>query len=258
MTAVSPIQARYAAAVWRSPLALTELPKHAVHVWITNLDSHLPQYNELYDVLSERERQRVERLQVKVVADRYVISRGVLRKLLSFYTGLNTSELQFKFGHLGKPSLRPLADGRVLSFNNTDSREMAIYAFSWERELGVDLERLPRDVRAERISQRRFTPAEADVITTLEEPMRTEVFLGCWTRKEAWGKALGVGIRYPMDSIDLGSRPDQPEMVIAQEDRQWRLIQIRPNEDSIACVIAEGTDWSAGYWQLTPSTLGNI
>lgn len=258
MTAVSPAQARYAASVWRSPLALKELPKHAVHVWITNLDSHLGQYEELYDVLSERERQRVERLQVKTVADRYVISRGVLRKLLSLYTGLHTSELKFNFGPLGKPSLTPLADGRVLSFNNTDSRELAIYAFSWGRELGVDLERLPREVRAERISRRRFTEAEADVITSLQEPMRTEVFLGCWTRKEAWGKALGVGIRYPMESIDLGSRPDQPEMLIAQDDRQWRLLQIQPNENAIACIIAEGEDWSPGYWQLTPSTLRNI
>jgi len=250
--------ARYAASVWRRGVAPATLGSHSVDIWVTNLDHHLGNIESLRSVLSDRENQRVERLQVQTVADRYVISRGLLRNLLSHYTGLSTSDLVFEFGPLGKPSLAPLKNGDMFSFNNTDCREYAIYAFSRGRELGVDLECLPREVRAERISRRRFTKAEADTICALPEPIRTEVFLGCWTRKEAWGKALGVGIRYDMDSIDLGSSPQNPELRIQHEDRDWRLLQVRPDENSIACVIAEGTDWTPAFWQLTPETLINL
>jgi len=250
--------ARYAASVWRNGASCPALADHCVDVWVANLDDHLGNIEALRSTLSDRERQRVERLQVKTVADRYAVSRGLLRHLLSHYTGLATENLVFEFGPLGKPSLAPLASGRTLTFNNTDCRGQAIYSFSWERELGVDLECLPREVRADRISRRRFTEAEADTICSLPEPMRTEVFLGCWTRKEAWGKALGVGIRYAMDSIDLGSTPGDPHLLINHQERDWRLIQVQPDENAIACVIAEGTDWTPAFWRLSPDILAQL
>jgi len=67
-----------------------------------------------------------------------------------------------------------------------------------------------------------------------------------------------VGIRYAMDSIDLGSEPDKPEKLITHNDRRWQLLQVRPDENSIACLIAEGTTWSPCFWQLTPSTLSRL
>lgn len=261
------IKATYSPVVWRLPLALGDrsrdestitgqLPDPAsVHVYKTRLDDWQGYAAELRSCLSDRERARVERLKVSEAAERYVISRGLLRQLLAIYTGRKASDIHFRLGKLGKPYLDTNKDNTGLCFNNSDCGSHALYAFSVGRELGIDLERLPREVRAERIASRRFTAAEARTIEQCATMERTRVFLGMWTRKEAWGKALGVGIRYPMDSIDLGSQPHLDELELEREGRRWKLVQFAPDEQAIGCVIAEGTDWKLDCWNLQPGMI---
>lgn len=228
--------------VWNQPGVIPELGEHDIHVWAARLDEHIDRLSEYRALLSDREQSRVSRLRVARTPERYILSRGILRRLLQRYSGQPSSSLAFQFGPKGKPSLRPIG-GKTLSFNNTDSADLAIYAFAWNRELGVDVERRPRRVRAERISRRRFADSEAACILSQAADQIDNTFLSCWTRKEAWGKAIGTGIHYPMRDVILCEQMSKAIIDINDSSSQWRLMQFNVDEASTACLVAQHTDW---------------
>ena len=140
-------------------------------------------------LLSADERARAARFRLERDRRRFVVARARLRQLLAERLAASPESIALVYGPHGKPAL---AQGS-LRFNVSHSGELALYAFSRDREVGIDVEAV-RDVpEAERIARRWF--AEADY--------RRFGFLGCWTRREAVAKALGRGIAEP-DAGDAG------------------------------------------------------
>jgi len=219
-----------------------KLADHEVHLWAASLDEHVDQVNNYRTLLSEREIKRIERLRVPLARQRYVLSRGILRRLLEHYLDKPAASLEFRFGSRGKPSLAPVGD-RVLSFNNTDCTDLALYAFSWNRELGIDLEQRPRRVRAERIARRRFAASETCEILSQPANKIDDTFLACWTRKEAFGKAIGYGIHYPMREMVFCDQMQLAEFGFVNEGKEWRFMQFNTNEASTACLVVDNSDW---------------
>jgi len=228
--------------VWNRPGENPKLGENEIHLWAARLNHHVHRVDECYSLLSKREKDRIDRLKIPKARQRYILSRGILRKLLQYYSGTAAACLDFRFGPKGKPSLAPIGD-RVLSFNNTDCSDLAVYAFSWNRELGVDLEIRPRSVRAERIARRRFATSEAREILSQADAAIDDTFLSCWTRKEAWGKAIGRGIHYPMRETILCDRMHTAEFLYVDDDIEWRLMQFNIDEASTACLVARESDW---------------
>ncbi len=244
LTLVPAMLPKHAPVVWHRPGKVPNPGKLDIHLWAARLDDYTNQnlLDYYHGLLSDREKGRLNRLRVELPRKRYVISRGILRRLLQHYCDQPAASLRFQFGPKGKPSLESKA-GEALSFNNTDSAGLAIYAFARDRELGVDLERIPRKVRAQRISRRRFAEVEAQRILSQPRDRIDDTFLSCWTRKEAWGKAIGTGIHYPMREVILCDQMSSAIVDIDDGDRQWRLMQFNVDEKSTACLVAENTDW---------------
>jgi len=236
------------------PGEIPKLADHEVHLWAASLDAHVDQLDDYRKLLSEREIERIERLKVPLARQRYVLSRGILRRLLEHYAGQPGASLAFRFGSRGKPSLAPI-DDRVLSFNNTDCADLALYAFSWNRELGIDLEQRPRRVRAERIARRRFAASEASEILSQPAHKIDDTFLACWTRKEAFGKAMGYGIRYPMRKMVFCDRMQLAEFGFINEDVEWRFMQFNINEASTACLVIDSCNWYPRAFVYRPDLL---
>ena len=133
----------------------------------------------------------------------YFRGKMALRTLLAHYSGLEHSELEFEYGTRGKPGLRNPGLPGALQFNYTLSRGYALYAFAWEMELGVDIEIYPRKVNADLLARRKLSPVEKASWKAVPAGQKNNAMLMCWTRKEAYGKVLGVGIRYEMRKVSL-------------------------------------------------------
>ncbi len=224
--------------VWQQPAPWPRLAAGEIHVWWANLDLPRARRAQLFGYLSAPERERCERLRRAPHRRRYIAGRGLLRELISGYLGSDPAQHRFRLGVLGKPSL-PSAGAPELCFNFSDAVDRGLFAFAWQRELGVDLECLDREVHHERISARKFTGAEHQALMALPAAVRRDAFLACWTRKEGYGKARGVGIRYPLNSVSLCEDCANPRLDTpgSHAHGAWRLVQIYPTARYVGSVV---------------------
>ena len=220
--------------------AAQRLSPDEVHVWSADLD-RLPEA-ELGEALSADERERARRFRFDRDRRRFTTARGLLRRLLGRYLGRDPAGLRFAYGPRGKPSL---GEGHGLRFNVSHSGGLALLAFAWDRELGVDVEE-EREVReAADIARRYFSPREEEELRRLREDQRQAAFFRCWTRKEAFIKATGDGLSRPLDAFDVTLRPGEPARLLRvagepeAESRFW-LEDLRPAPGFAGALAVEG------------------
>lgn len=236
---------------WQAVDSVPSLPPGEIHLWWQDLRSGHLDPESLHDLLNEREKRRVERFKVGSMKREFTAARGILKLLLSAYLDRPPAELAFRYGALGKPSL-PAIGGDELCFNYTDSEGFALYAFAWNRELGVDLEMLSREVRYRRIIQRRFAPAESEALLALPGEAQRRSFLACWTRKEGYGKALGVGIRFPFDCREMCVDCDSSPLSLSDHlnGEAWDIHQLYPTDDFVAALVHPSGEQPRRYLRL--------
>jgi len=78
----------------------------------------------------------------------------------------------------------------------------------------------------------------------------------CWTRKEAYVKARGMGLQIPLDSFSVSLTPNQPELLESEDSQRWRLRSFKPAPDFVAAIVHEevhkgipgGQDFQMRYW----------
>ena len=230
-----------------------------MHVWSAPLDLPTATLARLRSFLTNAEIQRAKRLRRPLHQARYVAARGYLRTLLGAYLGTDPGALQFRLGEHGKPFLDWESSAERLEFNSSDSQSMGLFGFIWGRELGVDVECMPRQTDYTRIARRKFAAIEAEHLSNIPATEQLPAFLACWTRKEAYGKALGVGIRYPLhevvlcEALERATRP-----LIDSEQNGWVLMQIQPTPNSVAAIVVSGADdWTLRCFELDPAAIGH-
>ncbi|MEO6858657.1 MAG: 4'-phosphopantetheinyl transferase superfamily protein [Solirubrobacteraceae bacterium] len=163
-----------------------------VHIWRAVLDLNHHELSKLQTYLSTDERDRADRYRSAGIRVRYIAARGWLRYLLGTYVGGEPSDLVFVRDEHGKPRLAR-ATWQSLSFNVSHSDGTALFAVAQGREVGIDVERVRGDVPLE-VVRRYFSDAERDALAALPAGMHLRGFFECWTRKEAYLKATGVGL----------------------------------------------------------------
>lgn len=210
---------------------------HEVHIWVLRQgDGQSTQ--PLRESLSPDERDRASRFRFDKHRDQYVLTRGILRSLLAGYSGIPPKEISFQYSKYDKPSLAQTHD---LDFNLSHTEGMAIFGFTRGHRIGVDIEHLRSNFRADEIAERFFSAAEREALRGIPEARRHECFFRIWTRKEAYIKALGEGLSHPLHQFDvswdspaalLETRPD------ASEARRWQLenLEIAPQFAAAAAV----------------------
>ncbi|MBU1212438.1 MAG: 4'-phosphopantetheinyl transferase superfamily protein [Alphaproteobacteria bacterium] len=173
----------------------------------------------LQSILSEDEAARARRFLQQGHGDRFVAARGRLRQILGGYAGCEPAAVAFDSAAHGKPALRTAAGSREpVHFNLTHSGDVAAVALCRSAEVGIDIERI-RPVR-EGLARRYFAAEEVAGLDALEVAQRLPAFFRCWTRKEAFLKATGEGIRRGLDSfvVTVGADED-PSIVSIDGDR---------------------------------------
>ncbi len=238
---------------WQPVLHPPSLTNGEVHVWRIALEVSNPFLLRLREILADDERRRADRFHFEKDRRHFTAARGALRVLLAGYLARRPEEVRFSYGNYGKPRLAHESD---LRFNLTHSHGLALLAVTRGREIGVDVEHL-REMEGdgEPLAERFFSPREAAVLRSLPTRLRREAFFRCWTSKEAYIKAHGMGLSLPLDQFDVSLHPDEPAALLAtrhdpQEAQRWSLKSLFPGEGYVATVAVEGHLWRlwCGDW----------
>jgi 4'-phosphopantetheinyl transferase len=247
------------ACMWRSSPAELRLSSAKVHVWRAYLDLDASCVEHLQHSLAVDELQRAARFHFPRDRRRYTVARGVLRNILGRYLGRPPSELRFRYSAYGKPALADAFDDAGLRFNVSHSHEVALFAVTSGREVGVDIEYLGREIRGEEIAEHFFSAHERANLRALPAEMRHQAFFNCWTRKEAYIKAHGEGLSLPLDQFDVSLAPGEPAALLAtrsdpREALRWSLQTLTPGSGYVAALAVEGQGWqlTCWHWGTTP------
>jgi 4'-phosphopantetheinyl transferase len=222
-----------------SPEDLT-LEKNEAQIWLAPLDEQ--NTDELWQIVSAEERARAGRFRFERDKRRFIAARGVLRILLGKYLRISPQQIRFEFGKYGKPSIA--GNWRFLiKFNVSHSENLALFAFTLNREIGIDLERSNSSFIDEGTVSHCFTPSETTKFKALSEKQRQSFFFESWTRKEAYLKALGIGLSQPANQVEISAllqaSKNFPETDSAVA-RLWSFYSIPPIADYAAALVIEG------------------
>jgi 4'-phosphopantetheinyl transferase len=239
----------------RSPAHGLELGPGEIHVWAVRLDPPPGQVERLGRSLATGEWERANRFRFDKHRRQYVVGRGALRTLLAGYLGERPEAIRFRYGPRGKPFLEAPLDAGGLQFNLSNSDELALVGFVIGSEIGVDVEYLRSMPDCEQISERFFSESERRVLRGIPGPRKEEAFFNCWTRKEAYLKAVGEGLAAPLDSFDVTLAPgDPPRMLTLEGDAgraaRWFFHHLVPAEKYVGALAIEGGAWEVKAWSF--------
>jgi 4'-phosphopantetheinyl transferase len=227
------------------------LEPHTVHVWAFTLDGSAALSQACRDVLSPAERQRADRFVFAHDRVHHTIAHGVLRHLLSRYSGIAPNALRFQATASGKPSLQWPASAAApsLQFNLTHSDNRALLGVSDGRELGIDLERVRSNLEGLDISRHYFFGAEREAIENALSVTRDRTFFRYWVAKEAVLKAQGVGLGFPLDRFCIHfHRGDDTAHIEtlhpAVLEPDWTVRMLPCDTGWAGAVAVRGDDWS--------------
>jgi len=242
--------------LWCFPPANITLSSTDVHVWRSTLEQAAPRVQCLAESLSRDERLRADRYYFERDRKHFIVGRGVLRTIISCYLGIEPGQVQFSYGPRGKPYLHDICGDTTLRFNIAHSNGIALYAFTRDREIGVDIEYMRPMQDAEQIVSRYFSTIEAAAMQMLPNSQRQEAFFNCWTRKEAYIKATGDGLAHPLDQCTVSFSPGKPARLLYAEGdpgeaSRWSLMALAPVPGYVAALAVAGGGWRLRHWQFT-------
>jgi len=240
---------------WRStPKDLTLAPDF-VDIWRSPVDLPAMQRLALQQCLSPLEIERADRYRVMARREEFIVARGLLRTILGRLLAADPRAIEFTFSIKGKPAIDRPETGRAISFNLSHSHGLILIAATLGRSVGVDVELVREQTDFERMAERFFSPVECEVLRSVEEKDRRRAFFTCWTRKEAFLKATGMGITVALDSFDVEYWPPdrasllalrQPEM----NDADWTMRNVPVGGDHAASVAVEGPAIEMRHWEV--------
>jgi len=213
-----------------------------VELWSCTLDLSAASHQEANEVLSDDEIGRAGRYRFARDRWRFVAGRHFLRRTLAGYLSVRPRDLTFAYGPFGKPTLVPRSDGARLEFNLSHSGNLAVLAISRGPTVGVDIEQVIPVSELDAIASRFFSAFEKAALSEVPTHARDFAFYCCWTRKEAFLKALGDGLAHPLDSFDVSLNERSPSLIAVRSDREapsgWTLAHLCPAPGYVGALAA--------------------
>jgi 4'-phosphopantetheinyl transferase len=211
------------------------------------------------DLLDDDERRRASRFIFDADRRRFVQSHAWTRIALAQCLDCAPQSLRFAIDSRGKPRLdRVRTDIR---FNLSHSGERALLALALAQEVGVDLEQ-HRPIALVDLARRFFGAGEVAALEALPEADREPAFFRCWTRKEAFIKAVGDGFSFPLDGfeVSVADEGSSPQLLRASPFRpsalrDWRIVSLDGGPGYAAAVAASNTPWAVVRWEATSGLL---
>lgn len=237
-----------------APASLSHPGPDEVHIWRIRLEQDETVLQKMHAVLSADERQRALQFKFEKLQKRFVISRGALRDILHRYTGHAAANIVFEYEAHGKPQLAAAFKQNGIQFNLSHAENLALCGVAWRRAIGVDVECIRSLHDAERIAQRFFSARENAMFGALPLAEKTAAFYNCWTRKEAFIKALGEGLTHPLHRFDVAFVEGEPPALLNTrpdplEAARWTLQALAPGEGYAGAFVVSGKEAHLQCWE---------
>ena len=217
-----------------------------VHVWCCSFDDirDEPLLEEYRRLLSAEERERRTRFLFARDRHRYLVTRALVRTVLSRYADVAPAEWQFAVNGYGRPAIDERhAAARDISFNLSHTHDLIVLAISHGRPLGIDTENARTRQAAVDVAEKHFAPCEVTALAAVAADRQSRRFFEYWTLKEAYVKARTRGLSIPLDRFSLrfigaarvaiSFEPDQ-----ADSPENWHLWQFSLSGDYVTAICA--------------------
>jgi 4'-phosphopantetheinyl transferase len=230
-----------------------------IDLWFTFLEDVAggPENNDLLQryraLLSPPELQAQQRFHFEKDRHRYLVTRALVRTVLSRYAPIAPQDWEFAANAYGKPSVaksmaHSAALAQTLSFNVSHTQDLVVLGVTHGAALGVDVESTQRGAALD-AAQAFFAPSEVADLAQLPAHLQADRFFQYWTLKESYIKARGLGLSIGLDqfSFDL-SQPGRVRLWVAAH---WRFWQLRPSPQHWVAVCARSQGQSHNSAQPT-------
>ncbi|HEX4773090.1 MAG TPA: 4'-phosphopantetheinyl transferase superfamily protein [Bryobacteraceae bacterium] len=227
-----------------------ELKSDHLHIWYANIGPQQPSPDSLEKILTHDERDRAARFHFNIHRVRYVYTHACLRLLLGSYLQVAPETICFRFGPFGKPYIAAednqliSPDRKLVEFNISHSADLALLGFSLGAAIGIDTEFINRQLKIHEVAPVVFTPGELAYMYSASPAVQFDRFFDLWSRKEAYAKALGMGLQIPFKELDIG----QQSIV-----NGLRIYSFEPVPGYIAAVVAPPSVHSIQYFEFKHS-----
>jgi 4'-phosphopantetheinyl transferase len=191
-------------------------------------------------MLSESEQARARAFYFLRDRQTYTITRAALKHLLGYYHGVLPNRIAFTYAEHGKPSL---PDSEI-EFSVSHSGGRAVIAIAFGARVGVDIETFNREAQYLELSKRFFASAEHQKLLTLSGEALKTGFFKCWTQKEAFVKAIGEGLSFPLSQFEVSVLPDEPVGIkilkgSTMPSKRWAMHEITSVPGYISALAVE-------------------
>lgn len=223
-----------------------------VHVWSSWLDAAPDAIAYCTTLLAEDETVRAARFRVSTDRDRFIVAHALLRRLVATYLETDPARLLFGRAAYGKPFL---INHPELCFSLSHSHDFALVALA-RREVGVDVERLDRTIEIDGVAASAFSALELAELRTLVPAERRAAFFRLWTRKEAYVKARGEGLRRSTHSFSVSSRAGDDDALLSdatdsEAAQGWRVGDIAAPAGYCAALAVAQRVWPVQEFDAT-------
>lgn len=167
-------------------------------VYLPSLHEHLP---SLWEPLSVQEKTHAKKFINTYLSEKYIISHGVLRYLLAFYTKNNPQTIEYEKNQFGKPFLKNNVS--LIQFNMSHSKDYAAYILALDCQVGIDIEWKGKNIDVQELTNFVLTAEEAIIFKKLKSDEKLNIFYNVWAKKEAILKAFGQGLSYSMNQLEI-------------------------------------------------------
>jgi 4'-phosphopantetheinyl transferase len=228
--------------IWRQPPSDLTLSESEVHLWKSRIADYEADAELFYSgSLPTDEKEKADNIRSQENRKAYIISRGILRTILSEYLKVEPGDIVFEYNEHGKPSIADGLNPRNVRFNLSHSNDLILYAVAKNKEVGVDIEYMREISKAGRIVERFFSPEQRDFYNSQSESTKKTAFFRLWTRREAYGKAMGRGFSVP--AADCGiplMRNDGEPASVHVVSGKWSIYDLEQDDNYVSAVTVEG------------------
>jgi 4'-phosphopantetheinyl transferase len=228
-----------------SALLSQPLTDSDIHIWCASLSASPEDLFHYTSLLSNDELERAKRFYFEKDRNHFIVGRGLLRTILGSYLDVEPPQIEFVYGQYGKPALKTGTHKTALEFNLSHSKDLALYAFSLDRKIGIDIEYVRPMPDMDDFARQFFSLRENILINSLSGKQKEEAFFKIWTCKEAFLKGNGSGLTVPINQVETILNTDGAVMLTSVDEGEeqaenWRLEAFSPVSGYQAALAVEG------------------
>jgi len=213
--------------------------KDRIDVWKVNIKDVRGDIQNLINILSKDEKERVARLCFDKDKKLVIISRAILRLILSLYLERPPQNIVFSYTGTMKPVLK-MRNANRINFNVAHSHDLILYAFSRRNMVGIDIERVAPISNYKRIARRFFTSRECERPDLSAEEKSLKGFKKIWVIKEAYLKATGKGVS-DMENVEVIFKKNKSQILRnSKKDKDlsgWKIQSFEPETNYVASIV---------------------